>query len=101
MNRARVSGITKVSRSTRPIAWVSRSSRIANRSSSSDAPRRLSQAVSASTRIADLVVPGLEARASGSEEHTSELQSLMRISYDVFCLKKKIQHHQHTIPRLH
>src|SRR3546814_6979731 len=28
-----------------------------------------------------------------SEEHTSELQSLMRISYAVFCLKKKIQHH--------
>src|SRR3546814_5825877 len=27
-----------------------------------------------------------------SEEHTSELQSLMRISYAVFCLKKK-QHH--------
>src|SRR3546814_9113120 len=26
-----------------------------------------------------------------SEEHTSELQSLMRISYDVFCLKKKIR----------
>src|SRR3546814_8537378 len=26
-----------------------------------------------------------------SEEHTSELQSLMRISYAVFCLKKKIQ----------
>src|SRR3546814_3517771 len=25
----------------------------------------------------------------GSEEHTSELQSLMRISYDVFCLNKK------------
>src|SRR3546814_7605593 len=31
------------------------------------------------------------ARAAGrSEEHTSELQSLMRISYAVFCLKKKI-----------
>src|SRR3546814_2499613 len=29
--------------------------------------------------------------ASRSEEHTSELQSLMRISYAVFCLKKKIQ----------
>src|SRR3546814_8328037 len=29
---------------------------------------------------------------SRSEEHTSELQSLMRISYDVFCLKKKQQH---------
>src|SRR3546814_8867618 len=27
-----------------------------------------------------------------SEEHTSELQSLMRISYVVFCLKKKIHH---------
>src|SRR3546814_10502761 len=27
-----------------------------------------------------------------SEEHTSELQSLMRISYAVFCLKKKQQH---------
>src|SRR3546814_4601900 len=34
------------------------------------------------------------ARAARSEEHTSELQSLMRISYAVFCLKKKnkIQH---------
>src|SRR3546814_1777379 len=31
-------------------------------------------------------VPPLECR---SEEHTSELQSLMRISYAVFCLKKK------------
>src|SRR3546814_8514254 len=29
-----------------------------------------------------------------SEEHTSELQSLMRISYAVFCLTKKIQHQQ-------
>src|SRR3546814_4708868 len=28
-----------------------------------------------------------------SEEHTSELQSLMRISYAVFCLKKKIVRH--------
>src|SRR3546814_4945094 len=30
-------------------------------------------------------------RANRSEEHTSELQSLMRISYAVFCLKKKTQ----------
>src|SRR3546814_2781930 len=30
-----------------------------------------------------------EARKLRSEEHTSELQSLMRISYAVFCLKKK------------
>src|SRR3546814_8128582 len=32
---------------------------------------------------------------SRSEEHTSELQSLMRISYAVFCLKKKKQRHYH------
>src|SRR3546814_5002944 len=31
-----------------------------------------------------------------SEEHTSELQSLMRISYAVFCLKKKTQKLRHT-----
>src|SRR3546814_3739270 len=30
-----------------------------------------------------------------SEEHTSELQSLMRISYAVFCLKKNKNHIQH------
>src|SRR3546814_6772727 len=30
-----------------------------------------------------------DARPARSEEHTSELQSLMRISYAVFCLKKK------------
>src|SRR3546814_3963731 len=37
--------------------------------------------------------------ANRSEEHTSELQSLMRISYAVFCLKKKkspIQNRQHS-----
>src|SRR3546814_1529930 len=32
--------------------------------------------------------------AGRSEEHTSELQSLMRISYAVFCLKKKKQTHK-------
>src|SRR3546814_5800584 len=35
------------------------------------------------------VVQGREAIRARSEEHTSELQSLMRISYAVFCLKKK------------
>src|SRR3546814_2169310 len=36
-----------------------------------------------------------------SEEHTSELQSLMRISYAVFCLKKKKKHKRtsHITPR--
>src|SRR3546814_2323986 len=33
---------------------------------------------------------------SRSEEHTSELQSLMRISYAVFCLKKKKKKSQQT-----
>src|SRR3546814_2707042 len=64
-------------------------------------------------RYADLIrerFPDIPRRVSGysldellpendrSEEHTSELQSLMRISYAVFCLKnKKHKHEQHTI----
>src|SRR3546814_1668745 len=39
----------------------------------------------------------LLAHPSRSEEHTSELQSLMRISYAVFCLKKKHIKQIHTI----
>src|SRR3546814_7438240 len=47
-----------------------------------------------SGRRLDLLAPSpvdieLEDIAHRSEEHTSELQSLMRISYAVFCLKKK------------
>src|SRR3546814_3614726 len=44
----------------------------------------------------------LSTAAARSEEHTSELQSLMRTSYAVFCLKKKIENYynnnytQHT-----
>src|SRR3546814_3879476 len=34
---------------------------------------------------------GAPAESARSEEHTSELQSLMRISYAVFCLKKNIR----------
>src|SRR3546814_5004017 len=34
-------------------------------------------------------IRGVTAGSTRSEEHTSELQSLMRISYAVFCLKKK------------
>src|SRR3546814_8184843 len=43
--------------------------------------------------------PRLASLIGRSEEHTSELQSLMRISYAVFCLKKKNQnrHDSHTI----
>src|SRR3546814_6985516 len=40
---------------------------------------------------------GAQRREKRSEEHTSELQSLMRISYAVFCLKKKkSRKHQRT-----
>src|SRR3546814_13950313 len=38
-------------------------------------------------------VPRVRLQAMRSEEHTSELQSLMRISYAVFCLKKKTTQH--------
>src|SRR3546814_10716345 len=43
---------------------------------------------------ADACAPGKHATRlrDRSEEHTSELQSLMRISYAVFCLKKKTEH---------
>src|SRR3546814_6756375 len=50
--------------------------------------RRRAGAIEGSARMMGLVVLcGVR-----SEEHTSELQSLMRISYAVFCLKKKTQH---------
>src|SRR3546814_3886231 len=39
---------------------------------------------------------GIGARLERSEEHTSELQSLMRISYAVFCLKKKTIYRDQT-----
>src|SRR3546814_6672468 len=48
--------------------------------------RRLIFELKPSSSGADRGSPDEDGR---SEEHTSELQSLMRISYDVFCLKKK------------
>src|SRR3546814_1726971 len=50
-------------------------------------PRPLAGLGSAASRA---TVPRSGRRKSRSEEHTSELKSLMRISYAVFCLKKKI-----------
>src|SRR3546814_8473348 len=50
-------------------------------------PPRLGGTSPASERIGPLCVRGFEFQRS--EEHTSELQSLMRSSYAVFCLKKK------------
>src|SRR3546814_6082644 len=48
--------------------------------------RYLSGPLGGDAQIAELV---LEHQCHRSEEHTSELQSLMRISYAVFCLKTK------------
>src|SRR3546814_4202042 len=49
-----------------------------------------------------VVVAAMLLGAARSEEHTSELQSLMRISYAVFCLKKKRNNtkssHRRTLP---
>src|SRR3546814_1890911 len=42
-----------------------------------------------------------ERRAQRSEEHTSELQSLMRISYAVFCSKKTTANHDQRVARAH
>src|SRR3546814_11405974 len=44
----------------------------------------------------DLRVHRIDDADQRSEEHTSELQSLMRISYAVFCLKKKIYKQKNT-----
>src|SRR3546814_5490997 len=49
---------------------------------------RLDIGIALLLHVADIAVPLLR-----SEEHTSELQSLMRISYAVFCLKKKNKNH--------
>src|SRR3546814_4311606 len=43
-----------------------------------------------------LIVAGQSYGAGRSEEHTSELQSLMRISYAVFCLKQKTKIHTYV-----
>src|SRR3546814_5077197 len=56
-------------------------------------PARLVEAICAAVVEQQHDLSALVSRCSGrtlrSEEHTSELQSLMRISYAVFCLKKK------------
>src|SRR3546814_2166470 len=58
--------------------------------------------------LRDQIAASVPKPSRRSEEHTSELQSLMRISYAVFCLKKKIRNnnkhnndnsHIHTLTR--
>src|SRR3546814_2924302 len=62
-------------------------------------------AMHCSATLQSCTLPGVRSRTQGrpcssqtawrSEEHTSELQSLMRISYAVFCLKKKNKKKRH------
>src|SRR3546814_1509087 len=67
--------------------------------------RRGSEASSARTtstprsapRLTFAISSAATAGSSRSEEHTSELQSLMRISYAVFCLKKKKDNSIHRV----
>src|SRR3546814_5504961 len=61
-------------------------------------PQRFEQPVGKAQReqildrfLAEIMVDAEDAVLGRSEEHTSELQSLMRTSYAVFCLKKKKQ----------
>src|SRR3546814_10205269 len=50
-----------------------------------------------SVTLFDKLAKRLTASKGRSEEHTSELQALMRISYAVFCLKKKKTHYKQTV----
>src|SRR3546814_10706959 len=71
----------------------------ANRADHFDRKRRARAAVAAPaviTPIAFTPQEGVDHIAVRSEEHTSELQSLMRISYAVFCLKKQKHNYTHT-----
>src|SRR3546814_4560143 len=84
---------TTLFRSTGPASPTSRTSRRRSSWSSASASRQ-TQGLIRPTHL-----PDNEFDAPRSEEHTSELQSLMRISYAVFCLKKKkkpLNTHDHT-----
>src|SRR3546814_9428213 len=75
------------------LLWVYHGLQLSNglRVQSQDAAREARQSMIPRRRIS--VMESIENR---SEEHTSELQSLMRISYAVFCLKKKKKHTTHN-----
>src|SRR3546814_10875955 len=67
-------------------------------------PTAMPMRMSTGTPPTAITTPGTTAApiSSRSEEHTSELQSLMRISYAVFCLKKNKQtNYQRTTTKAH
>src|SRR3546814_6769813 len=64
-------------------------------------PLRIGDCRKARIGLAREAQPEARRRDHRSEEHTSELQSLMRISYAVFCLKKKKKNKQSTKNKYH
>src|SRR3546814_5970711 len=78
-----------------------------NVSNGGPAPEKVTDAIHARTlsidsyRILEAGDVDIDALGSRSEEHTSELQSLMRISYAVFCLKKKKKQTKKTTNNCH
>src|SRR3546814_3696728 len=86
---AKCSEITLASSACRPVVGL--------RSLPSNSACRLRPGQSATTLPPLTAPPAIsttDAVPWRSEEHTSELQSLMRISYAVFCLKKKKKYHK-------
>src|SRR3546814_8962991 len=71
--------------------WISRKQDDASGCRGSDCASSKGRCIALVTTMSGARQPqnGYGCATSRSEEHTSELQSLMRISYAVFCLKKK------------
>src|SRR3546814_9551291 len=86
-NRLRLSSRSQISASPRNVAGVGASTW------PSTGEGALSSAISPGSSPTLRIGAG-SAFSNRSEEHTSELQSLMRISYAVFCLKKKNKTHK-------
>src|SRR3546814_6658576 len=75
--------------------------RVIERASRMERQRLEAEALRAPRRQHRLQVRQRQRAVVRSEEHTSELQSLMRISYAVFCLKKKKREKKNkTIPKI-
>src|SRR3546814_6847928 len=92
-------GVTPITRPTSAVQIVSHQCFIANRRPSQASAQVASFARATPSRLTtvscSIITKASESakRPIRSEEHTSELQSLMRISYAVFCLKKKKKKH--------
>src|SRR3546814_3946958 len=86
--RSQGSDRASIARSTKNAERPSISARPTHRHVHGPADRRKLQASNDKGLSGPAEAPDIPDRSRRSEEHTSELQSLMRISYAVFCLKK-------------